>query len=336
MAKRKTSLTRAEKIRALWQDPKYRAKHERTFRSKEYKEKKSAAHKAIWKDPAYRKKRSCSLKKAMASPEYHVKQSANRQREWANGIRSKKAAARFMKKRWKDPEYRQSVLSKTGNNLKKAAKRNWKNPVLKEKLLRHLQTFSKTPEQRKRNSDRTKANWANPSFRRRMIQMRKDSYTPERIEKMAAANRGRTPWNKGLTKDSHPSLASASVKLKGHIPDYNKYRAWYRGRNGKIRMRSKWKVAYAQYLDRTGVEWQYEPKRFYVGKGNWVGECYIPDFWLPKKKLYIEVKGRMSDFNTAKMAAFRTQYPKVKLEVLFGHQLKQLGVVDIHGCAILC
>jgi hypothetical protein len=100
-------------------------------------------------------------------------------------------------------------------------------------------------------------------------------------------------------------------------------------------MRSKWEVAYAQYLDKNAVAWQYEPRWFNIGKGNWRGKGYLPDFYLVKKKAYVEVKGRYLKRAQNKIAAFRKQYPKIKLELLQASELKLLGVIDMRGFAIL-
>lgn len=219
------------------------------------------------------------------------------------------------------------------------ASKNWKDKEARAKMLRHLKTFSKTASARKENSERTKALWANPVYRAKMVKTRKASYTKERTQRMVATrqvnNPNFVPWNKGKTKKTDARLAQISRRLSGTIPNYNKYRTWYRGKCAAIRMRSRWEVAYAEYLDRECVIWQYEPKKFYVGEGNWTGVNYIPDFYLPKAKEYVEVKGRMSFENRLKLAVFRQLYQDTKLRVLNGTALQALGVVDIHGCAVL-
>ena len=111
---------------------------------------------------------------------------------------------------------------------------------------------------------------------------------------------------------------------------YKKMRAWYNGPNGEIWMRSKWEVAYAQYLDRHSIAWQYEPRCFRVGRSG-----YLPDFYLVREQEYIELKGRLTAKNERKLAAFRKQYPKIKWQMLRAKELIALGVLDIRGCAIL-
>jgi hypothetical protein len=40
------------------------------------------------------------------------------------------------------------------------------------------------------------------------------------------------------------------------------------------------------FFDHLGVEWQYEPEGFMVGD-----RPYLPDFWLPEMRRWVEVKG---------------------------------------------
>ncbi|MEW2635389.1 hypothetical protein AB0903_28030 [Streptomyces sp. NPDC048389] len=41
------------------------------------------------------------------------------------------------------------------------------------------------------------------------------------------------------------------------------------------------------FFDHLGVVWQYEPEGFDLGSGHW----YLPDFWLPDLRIWLEVKG---------------------------------------------
>lgn len=53
-----------------------------------------------------------------------------------------------------------------------------------------------------------------------------------------------------------------------------------------ILFRSKLEADWARLFDTLGVEWQYEPK------GQFFGDVfYLIDFWLPKSRQYVEVKG---------------------------------------------
>lgn len=52
-----------------------------------------------------------------------------------------------------------------------------------------------------------------------------------------------------------------------------------------VRYRSRLEARWAIFFDALGVEHQYEPEGFDLG-GLW----YLPDFWLPEQKLWLECK----------------------------------------------
>lgn len=57
-------------------------------------------------------------------------------------------------------------------------------------------------------------------------------------------------------------------------------------KNNQMRSRTEWR--WALYFDFLSIEWEYEPQKFYLP----TLECgYLPDFYLPKHKCWIEVKG---------------------------------------------
>jgi hypothetical protein len=56
----------------------------------------------------------------------------------------------------------------------------------------------------------------------------------------------------------------------------------YKGYRFRSRLEARWAV----FFDALGVAWQYEPQGFSLPSGN-----YLPDFWLPNHKYWIEIKG---------------------------------------------
>lgn len=308
--------------------------------SPEYKAKLSAARKKMWENPEYRAKRHASAVIAQNKPELQAARRERLKREWADGTRNKEKHQERMAAMWANPEYREEQLAVNVARFKEQAVKNWANPERRAKMTEKLQSRVRTPEALAANSKWMKELWADPEYRQAMLARRKDMYSAEWKAKVrtgldTAFPEGRPIWNAGKTKETDPRLAAMSVRLAGTVPDYNKYRAWYRGPNGDIRMRSKWEVAYAQYLDRQGIAWKYEPKRFEVGSGEWNGITYIPDFYLLKSRTYIELKGRLSAWNKNKLTEFKRRYPRVKWKLLERDALIALGVLDIHGCAIL-
>lgn len=68
----------------------------------------------------------------------------------------------------------------------------------------------------------------------------------------------------------------------------------YRG----IQMRSKLEAAWARFMDEHATKWAYEPTGFDLD-----GVRYLPDFWLPDCRTFLEVKGLMDDASERKIAA---------------------------------
>jgi hypothetical protein len=56
----------------------------------------------------------------------------------------------------------------------------------------------------------------------------------------------------------------------------------YAGHRFRSRLEARWAV----FFDTLGVQWEYEPERYQLPSGK-----YLPDFWLPKQKMFFEVKG---------------------------------------------
>ena len=53
------------------------------------------------------------------------------------------------------------------------------------------------------------------------------------------------------------------------------------------RFRSRLEARYAVFFDALNIKWEYEKEGYDLGNLGY----YLPDFWLPKPKLWIEIKG---------------------------------------------
>lgn len=283
------------------------------------------------------KKQSRRMKKLWQDPQYRAKM--KRRKHWSATAKKRKAIGEKISLGKKLSWSNISIYDKAKivAKISEQAKKNWKDPVTKAKYIAHLTKWNASKEKAELSSESVKKLWQDPQYRAEQKAARKYDavWKAKTVAATKKANTGRAPWNKGLSKDTDSRLMKTSLKLKGRVPDYNKYRAWYDGANGKIRMRSKWEVAYAQYLDRKGIAWQYEPRYFNIGKGDWPGISYTPDFYLTKEKKYIEVKGRLLDKDQNKLARFQQKYPKIKWQLLQRKDLVAIGVLDIYGCAKL-
>lgn len=88
---------------------------------------------------------------------------------------------------------------------------------------------------------------------------------------------------------------------------------------GQVCFRSSYELAYAKYLDSIHELWMYEMETFDLGDTT-----YTPDFFLPRREKFIEIKGYKSKEKT-KMETFLEQYPW-DLEILYREELLNLGV----------
>jgi len=74
----------------------------------------------------------------------------------------------------------------------------------------------------------------------------------------------------------------------------------YKGYRFRSRLEARWAV----FFDALGIKWEYEKEGYDLGAAGW----YLPDFWLPDQKVWIEVKGDdISDKDMAKVKALRDQ-----------------------------
>jgi len=100
-------------------------------------------------------------------------------------------------------------------------------------------------------------------------------------------------------------------------PKYKKIK--YKG----IKMRSSWEVAYAKWLDKKNIKWQYEPKTFELSKEN----TYTPDFYLPETDTYVEIKGRWYNDAKKKFKLFQKKYYSINLILLTRKELRKLKII---------
>lgn len=56
----------------------------------------------------------------------------------------------------------------------------------------------------------------------------------------------------------------------------------YKGYRFRSRLEARWAV----FFDALDIEWEYEKEGYDLGEAGW----YLPDFWLPKMKAWVEVK----------------------------------------------
>lgn len=75
-------------------------------------------------------------------------------------------------------------------------------------------------------------------------------------------------------------------KTAATTPDMTPVQTSYAGCRFRSRLEARWAV----FFDHLGIEWQYEPERYMVGPAP-ARRTYLPDFYLPDKAVWVEVKG---------------------------------------------
>ena len=330
---------RIASVKAAMNRPDVVAKMEAVHATDGYKLHKSEGAKRAWSRPAYRRKILKGLAASQADSVIEAKRIEAMKAHYASeaGQRRKEKLVEAMKRRWATEEYRDKVLTKIRSpEARKASSKHWKekwaDPEYREKMMPKRKAQANTPEALKDNSERGKKLWADPVYRTKMLASRKKTmYGPGWGDKIRAAmeKKGvlyKTSWNAGLTKDTNEMLAKMSERFRGKIPCKSGFLYEYTGKR-RMLMRSRWEVAFAQYLDSVGIKWLYEPTSFYIGSGDWLGTTYTPDFLvLTEPEFFVEIKGELTDADIRKMVAFRAKHPKEDLVMYQLQELKDLGI----------
>ena len=76
----------------------------------------------------------------------------------------------------------------------------------------------------------------------------------------------------------------------------------YRGCRFRSRIEARWAV----FFDALGIEWEYEREGYELGASG----RYLPDFWLPEQRYWIEIKGSYPPIEERrKLSAFARGMP---------------------------
>jgi hypothetical protein len=77
-----------------------------------------------------------------------------------------------------------------------------------------------------------------------------------------------------------------------------------------VHCRSGWEASTLRWLSHQGIAWEFEPRRFDFPGEKRGAKSYLPDIWLPKKKKWIEVKGRLMSSDKTRIRRFKKHYPE--------------------------
>lgn len=170
--------------------------------------------------------------------------------------------------------------------------------------------------------------WCHPCYIHNHHPRKGKHCSKETKDKISIANKGKRPAiyidgrcsKKYFCKECDNSICIATALYGSGLCRYCGDKRFHKYKN--IWMRSSWEVKYAKYLDKQDIKWLYESKPFDLGSTT-----YTPDFYLPAKDLYIEIKGWWRDTAKKKFVLFQQLFPKVTLKVLHQKDLEQMGVL---------
>lgn len=149
---------------------------------------------------------------------------------------------------------------------------------------------------------------------------------PLRTKSQARVGKLNPIYNVGHTKEARKKMSDAFVngrKFGFGATTWGKGQHYESPLQGKVWMRSSWEVKVANYLTSSGLKWYYEYKWLKIGELH-----YLPDFFIPILKLYIEVKGRKKKEDMEKLNLARQKHNVIlwDRDVLYS-----LGIINSAG-----
>lgn len=149
-----------------------------------------------------------------------------------------------------------------------------------------------TPEHKEKLRESARARWNDPDYLNKM----RARPAPSEDERVRISERMVERWERGVYDE--------------HRPYYNEKSAGYH--NGVWMRCLNSEGVFAREMDRAGIAWLYEPRRFRL---SWC--TYKPDFYLPELDVWVEVKGIMTDVSLRKIQSFREETGKTLTVVMW-------------------
>ncbi|MFW6009025.1 MAG: hypothetical protein ACOCP8_07160 [archaeon] len=99
--------------------------------------------------------------------------------------------------------------------------------------------------------------------------------------------------------------------------------------NEDILVQGTYELAYAKYLNKNKINWIRNSKIVlqYKRDVDDITRNYFPDFYLPERNEYIEIKGRFFKNDKIKMKLVKQQNPNKKIIILFKNDLVSMGIL---------
>ena len=98
------------------------------------------------------------------------------------------------------------------------------------------------------------------------------------------------------------------IRIRGDNMTIKPIETVYKGYKFRSRLEARWAV----FFDALGIEWEYEKEGYYLGDSL----CYLPDFWLPKLDMFVEIKGNPPTYEERKKAFYLNKLSKKPVAII--------------------
>jgi hypothetical protein len=136
-------------------------------------------------------------------------------------------------------------------------------------------------------------------------------YTGEKISKALVGRTLEDLWGKERAdkfKREHSARMSGSGNSMFGMPSPHRKGGFREDLNHYVR--SSWEADFARILKLHNLEYEYEPETFELKRDNGKILNYTPDFYVPSKNTFYEIKGWMHELDAEKIDLFKKQYPQ--------------------------
>lgn len=126
-------------------------------------------------------------------------------------------------------------------------------------------------------------------------------------------------YQKTLLGSNNPNFGNGEkiklAYLRGaydNVDRSNNYSYGYKIKYKNNTFKSSWEYNFAKYLDDRKILWFYENAKFKLSNNK----NYTPDFYIPNKNKYYEIKGYWREKSKHKYDLFKKEYPNIKIVLI--------------------
>lgn len=101
---------------------------------------------------------------------------------------------------------------------------------------------------------------------------------------------------------------------------YIRSHVWSPIQGKTVWLRSSYELTYIKFLEAQNIPWVYEEFLFDLDRGR----KYLPDFYLPETKEFVEVKGRFYKGAREKYEDFIRLYPNEKIKLVQRKEIEEI------------